>query len=72
MEYLALISQQNQQHTVVRPDPRPYQPLTNKKQTQVPDGGVGWAFILAAVVTIGAAAIKRYLDRRASASTSCA
>ena len=65
MEYLAVVLQQNQQHTIIKPDPRPYQPLTNQQQqTQVPDGGAGWAFMLAAIATVAVAAIKRYLDRR--------
>ncbi len=68
MEYLAVVLQQNQQHTIIKPDPRPYQPLNNQPQTQVPDGGAGWAFMLAAVVTVAVAAIKRYLDRHTAAS----
>jgi len=63
VEYLAMALQQNQ-HSVIKPDPRPYQPLTNQQQqTQVPDGGAGWAFVLAAAVTIGAAALVRHLSR---------
>jgi hypothetical protein len=68
VEYLAVVLQQNQQHTVIKPDPRHYEPLTNKPQIQVPDGGAGWAFVLVAVVTVGAAAIKRYFDRHTSPS----
>ncbi|HEY1659428.1 MAG TPA: hypothetical protein VGG14_13835 [Candidatus Sulfotelmatobacter sp.] len=64
MEYLAVVLQQSQQHTIIKPDPRPYQPLTNQQQTHVPDGGAGWAFMLAAVATVAIAAIKRYFDRR--------
>jgi hypothetical protein len=64
VEYLAVVLQQNQQHVVIKPDPRPYQPLSNQQQSQVPDGGAGWAFLLAAVFTIGIAGVKRYRDRR--------
>ena len=65
MKYLAVVLQQNQQHTIIKPDPRPYQPLTNQQpQTQVPDGGAGWAFMLAAVAIVTVAAIRRRLDRR--------
>ena len=69
MEYLAVVLQQNQQHVVIKPDPRPYEPLTNQQpQTQVPDGGAGWAFMIAAVLTVAAAAFRRYLDRRTANS----
>jgi hypothetical protein len=71
VEYLAVVLQQSQQHTIIKPDPRPYQPLTNQpQQTQVPDGGAGWAFMLAAIATVAIAAIKRYFDRRTCSSAS--
>jgi hypothetical protein len=71
VEYLAVVLQQSQQHTIIKPDPRPYQPLTNQpQQTQVPDGGAAWAFMLAAIATVAVAAIKRYLDRRTCNSAS--
>jgi hypothetical protein len=71
VKYLAVVLQQSQQHTIIKPDPRPYQPLTNpQQQAQVPDGGAGWAFMLAAIATVAVAAIKRYLDRRTCNSAS--
>jgi hypothetical protein len=70
VEYLGMALQQNQ-HSVIKPDPRPYQPLTNQQQqTQVPDGGAGWAFVLAAAVTIGAVALVRYVNRHSWNSAS--
>jgi hypothetical protein len=70
VEYLGMALQQSQ-HSVIKPDPRPYQPLTNQQQqTQVPDAGSGWAFVLAAAVTIGAAALVRYFNRHSSNSAS--
>jgi hypothetical protein len=70
VEYLAVVLQQDQQHVVIKPDPRPYEPVTNKPQVQVPEGGAGWAFMFAAIVTVAVAAIKRYLDHRSLKSAS--
>ena len=63
VEYIAVVTQPNQQHTIIKPDPRPYRPIADQHPSSVPDGGAGWAFVLAAVITIGLAALKRRSDR---------
>jgi hypothetical protein len=52
-----VIGQSGKFHIILRPQPHPNLPST---QVHVPEGGSGWAFVLAAFAVIGWAAIKRY------------
>jgi hypothetical protein len=61
-----IVGQHNNFHIILKPQPRPYQPPS---QVHVPEGGSGWAFVLAAFAVIGWAAIKRYSEKIACQHT---
>ena len=55
------------QHIIIKADPRFYQSVNgtaaNGNTAKVPDGGSGWAFILAAVTVIGWSAARRFYSK---------
>jgi hypothetical protein len=46
----------NQQHVILKADPQFYKPIN---AVQTPEGGSTWIFIVAAIITMGWAMIKR-------------
>jgi hypothetical protein len=61
-----IVGQHSNFHIILKPQPRPYQPPS---QVHVPEGGSGWAFVLAAFAVIGLAVIKRYSEKIACQHT---
>jgi hypothetical protein len=59
-EHNQVVIGQHDNFHILQPQPRCYQPTS---QVHVPDGGSGWAFVLAAFAIIGMAVIKRYSEK---------
>jgi hypothetical protein len=52
----------NQQQVILKDDPQFYKPIS---AVQTPEGGSMWLFLLAAMVTLGWAVMRRNADREA-------
>jgi len=59
-EHNHVVTGQHDNFHILQPQPRPHQPTC---QVHVPEGGSGWAFVLAAFAIIGLAVIKRYSEK---------
>jgi hypothetical protein len=69
LEYIAVVATPSKFDHIVNTSPEtPHNPA--QPSVAVPDGGATWAFILAAVITIGVAAIKRQVGRSSAKAVS--
>jgi hypothetical protein len=59
----AVAQPSNQQHVVLKADPQFYKPVS---AVQTPEGGSTWLFLLAAIVTLGWAVMRRNADQNIS------